>query len=123
MLNISKLFALSNNTCINGITSITMVKLYLNKHMQHLCFEVMFRMFRFHVTLIITCDYECKMVLMLMIWNANACLTPGVLKVHTIFRGGEVWDQLRKTIKKDTSPYFGQCDAYYALKATVIYKR
>jgi hypothetical protein len=24
-------------------------------------------------------------------------------KVRTIFRGGERWDQLRKTIKKDTS--------------------
>jgi hypothetical protein len=24
-------------------------------------------------------------------------------KVRTTFRGGEMWDQLRKTIKKDTS--------------------
>jgi hypothetical protein len=47
--------------------------------MQHLCFEVMFHMFWFHVTLIIICDYECKMMLMLRIWNANACLTPRVL--------------------------------------------
>jgi hypothetical protein len=27
-------------------------------------------------------------------------------KVHTTFRGSEMWDQLKKTIKKNTSPYF-----------------
>jgi hypothetical protein len=56
-----------NQTCFNGLTSITMAKLYLNKHMQHLGYEVMFRMFQFHVSRILTCDFEYKMMLMGMI--------------------------------------------------------
>jgi truncated hemoglobin YjbI len=54
--------------------------LYLNKYMQHSHFNAMFHKFHFTVTYI-TCDNECNMMLMRVIWNANVMLnTQGVTR-------------------------------------------
>jgi hypothetical protein len=57
-----------------------MAKFYLNKHMQYLCFEVMFRMFQFNVS----CIFHVKMNARLCScsWFAilNTCLTPRCYK-------------------------------------------
>jgi hypothetical protein len=73
----------NNQTCFNGLTSIIMAKLYLNKHMQHLGFEVMFRMFYFHVTPISDVIMNARWCSCTWFELPNACLTPRVLHPPT----------------------------------------
>jgi hypothetical protein len=69
-----------NQTCFIGLASIIRTKIYLNKHMQHSCFKVMFHMFQLNAILYFTCDYECKMMLMRIICNAKCMRNTGVLQ-------------------------------------------
>jgi hypothetical protein len=78
------MICICNQTCFIGLASIIRSKVYLNKHMQHLCFKVMFHMFQLNAILYFTCDYECKMMLMRMICNAKCMRNTGVLQLSIL---------------------------------------